>query len=402
MSETRRSPDRAALREGIALSRVERVGCVGFRARVERYGSAAEAFAATVPRAARAAALGEADEILARVAAIGAGVCVFGEPDYPARLTDLGDPPSVLFTLGDLSMVEHRAVAIVGMRHSSPGGDRIARLLAREVSARGAAVISGMARGIDAAAHSGALEARGSTIAVLGGGVDLPYPPRHRDLHRRIAAEGLVLSEADPGSPPSPGAFPRRNRLIAALSHIVVVVEAGVPSGALITAEVALELGRQIAALPGAIDAPRSTGTNRLIRDGAAIITCANDLLELAGLPRDARGTGEATGTPATCASGKDGRTRDELDRAAPAPRAAGSFSAPRAPGGPNAAPRTYTRDDPAADAVLDAIRVGASSLDEIVSLTRLPARNISAAIVSLELHGLVTSALDGSVSLGP
>lgn len=364
MSETPRFPDHALAREAVALSRIDGVGSVGFRARVERHGSAAEAFAATVPRADREAALRAADAVLHRAARAGLRVCVFGESDYPRKLSELHDPPPVLFTLGDLALLERRAIAIVGMRHASPGGERLARMMAREVVSRDAVVVSGMARGIDAAAHEGALDAGGGTIAVLGGGADVAYPPRHGDLHRRIAGVGLVISEADPGSSPAPGAFPRRNRLIAALSDAVLVVEAGIPSGALITSDIALELGRPVGALPGPIDSPRAAGTNRLIRDGAAIITCADDLHELAGLRRAARRLAPS----------------DDLGAAIPA---------------------DVARDvDASAGAVLDAIRRGAADLDQIIAHTSLPVREISASLVALEMHGLVSATIDGGIRM--
>ena len=153
-------------------------------------------------------------------------------------------------------------VAIVGTRNASTSGEHAARRFAAVLAEAGACVASGMARGIDAAAHRGALDARGPTIAVLGGGADVPYPPRHRELHAAIRAQGLVLSETPPGCRPPPGAFPRRNRIIAALARAVVVIEAGVQSGALITAENAPELNRPLGVVPGRIDDPNCTGSN--------------------------------------------------------------------------------------------------------------------------------------------
>jgi DNA processing protein len=175
-------------------------------------------------------------------------------------------------------------VAIVGTRDSSHYGERTARNLAGDLARAGVAVVSGMARGIDGVAHRSALEKGGATIAVLGTGVDVPYPAGHRQLHREIASRGLVLSENPPGQTAQRGSFPKRNRIIAALARITVVVEAGHKSGALNTASHALDLGRVVAAVPGEIDREQSAGANQLIRDGAVVITSSADLLALLGL----------------------------------------------------------------------------------------------------------------------
>lgn len=214
-----------------------------------------------------------------------------GDPAYPPALGDLERPPAELFALGRLDVVgggSRAAVAIVGTRDASPYGVRIARELARAVVRSGGVVVSGLARGVDAAAHEAALDAGGDTVAVLGTGVDVPYPVGHRSLHARIAGAGLVLSEAQPGSKAMPGCFPRRNRIIAALARVTVVVEAGFQSGALNTAGQADEIGRLVAAVPGPIDSPRSSGANQLIRDGGHPITTLADLLSLAKLSQNA------------------------------------------------------------------------------------------------------------------
>jgi DNA processing protein len=172
----------------------------------------------------------------------------------------------------------------VGTRDASEYGERTAAALAGAAARAGLTVISGMARGIDAAAHRAALEAGGTTIAVQGTGVDVPYPAGHRALHREIAERGLVLSESEPGTRAFPGCFPRRNRLIAALARVTVVVEAPFKSGAINTAGQALDLGRVVAAVPGRIDDPRSAGSNQLIRDGAQVVGSVDDLLNLLGI----------------------------------------------------------------------------------------------------------------------
>lgn len=214
-----------------------------------------------------------------------------GDPLWPTVAFDgLREPVRGLFALGRtglLGRAPRRSVAIVGTRDASPYGMRVADELARAFVRAGITVVSGLARGIDSAAHRGALEAKGDTIAVLGTGVDVPYPVGHRELHGRVASAGLVLSEREPGSRAVPGCFPRRNRIIAALAEVTVVVEAPYKSGAVNTATQALELGRVVAAVPGPIDSARSAGSNLLIRDGAQVITGVSDALGLFGVADD-------------------------------------------------------------------------------------------------------------------
>ena len=214
-----------------------------------------------------------------------------GDPWWPTAAFDgLREPVSGLYLLGRgmvLQRAPRRSVAIVGTRDASPYGMRVADELARAFARAGIAVVSGLARGIDSAAHRGALAANGETIAVLGTGVDVPYPVGHRALHREIAASGLVLSERAPGSRAAPGCFPRRNRIIAALAEVTIVVEAPFKSGAVNTATQALELGRVVAAVPGPIDSARSAGSNLLLRDGAQVITDVSDALGLFGVVAD-------------------------------------------------------------------------------------------------------------------
>ena len=203
---------------------------------------------------------------------------------FPAPLNDLPHPPRQLFSLGDLTLLDRPIVALVGTRDSTHYGERTARSLARDLCRAGVCVVSGMARGVDGTAHRAALECNGATIAVLGTGIDVPYPAGHRRLHAAIAERGLVLSENPPGQTAQKGSFPKRNRIIAALSRITIVVEAGHKSGALNTASLALDLGRVVGAVPGEIDSEQSAGANRLIRDGAVVITGSADVLALLGL----------------------------------------------------------------------------------------------------------------------
>ncbi|HEV2017542.1 MAG TPA: DNA-processing protein DprA, partial [Gemmatimonadaceae bacterium] len=212
-----------------------------------------------------------------------------GSEQYPIELLDLSSPPASLYTIGRLSALTKPRVAIVGTRNSTGYGERTARSLTRALVRAGVSVISGMARGIDAAAHRTAIEEGGNTVAVLGTGIDVPYPVGHRQLHRAIGEHGLVLSENPPGATAHAGAFPKRNRIIAALAPVTIVVEAGFKSGALNTASQALELGRVVAAVPGPIDSEQSKGSNQLLRDGAVMIASVEDALALLGVsaPKD-------------------------------------------------------------------------------------------------------------------
>jgi DNA processing protein len=205
-------------------------------------------------------------------------------PEYPPELLDLANPPTRLFAIGRADALTNPRVSIVGTRKSTAYGDRITRTLVGSLTRAGVAVISGMARGIDGVAHRTALEAGGRTVAVLGTGIDVAYPAGHRHLHRMIADKGLVLSENPPGMTAHQGAFPKRNRIIAALAPVTIVVEAGHKSGALNTASQALELGRVVAAVPGPIDSEQSMGSNQLIRDGAVMIASVDDALTLLGV----------------------------------------------------------------------------------------------------------------------
>lgn len=207
------------------------------------------------------------------------------DADFPPALRLTVDPPVALWTLGDRSCLDAPCVAIVGTRRMTPYGDRVTRQLAASLARAGACVISGMARGVDATAHQATLEAGGRTAAVLGTGADVAYPPRHRHLHAGIVRNGLVVSEEHPGTPTTPGCFHRRNRIIAGLATLTVVVEAGFRSGANITVGHALTNGRLVAAVPGPIDAPQSQGCNLLLQQGAHCVTCPNDVLALMQLP---------------------------------------------------------------------------------------------------------------------
>lgn len=200
----------------------------------------------------------------------------------PATLRGIPYPPAGLWVLGDRSLLDgspERFVSIVGTRSASAYGERTAVRLASAAARAGFVVVSGLARGIDACAHRAAIEAGGKTVAVLGTGVDVPYPAGHRTLHELVQQNGAVVSEMEPGRTAFPGCFPRRNRIIAALSQATIVVEAGHKSGAMNTANHVIDLGRTLASVPGPIDDPRSAGSNELLRDGAVVIGCVEDML---------------------------------------------------------------------------------------------------------------------------
>ena len=211
-------------------------------------------------------------------------------PRFPPLLRAVHDPPVGLFLRGDADeeLLARPSVAVVGARACSPYGAHVARMLGRELAAAGLVVVSGLARGIDAEAHRGALEAGGLTVAVLGCGVDRDYPASHRDLARRICERGLVVSEYGPGVEPAPWRFPARNRIVAGLATATVVVEARERSGALITADFALEEGREVFAVPGEITSALSAGANALLRQGATALTSSGDVLEALGVEQAA------------------------------------------------------------------------------------------------------------------
>ncbi|HEY3257340.1 MAG TPA: DNA-processing protein DprA [Gemmatimonadaceae bacterium] len=271
-----------------------------------------------------------------------------GDGEYPPALEDLGYPPEQLFGLGDPAMLRPPIVAIVGTRDSTAYGLRITRAIAGSLARAGVSIVSGMARGIDAAAHRAALEVGGRTVAVMGTGIDVPYPTGHRELHQLLSERALVISEYGSGVRAHKGAFPRRNRIIAALAPVTIVIEAGERSGALNTAEWAEDLRRTVAAVPGPIDSPQSVGTNELIRAGATMIAAAAEALALVGVD--------------------------------PAPRA------------------HEVELDKKEVRVWMALADGGLDVDSLSARSNLPARECLAAITSLELLGRVECLITGEV----
>ena len=212
-----------------------------------------------------------------------AAVCR-GMEAYPETLENIQNPPPVLYYKGDFSLTAWSSVGVVGSRRCTYYGKSTAMRFSRELAGNGLCIISGMARGIDTQAHKGALEAGGKTIAVLGCGVDIAYPPDNKGLYDAIADRGLIISEFAPGMPPLPSNFPRRNRIISALSQVLLVVEAALKSGALITANCAIDQGRDVFFIPGNIDSPASAGTNMMIKEGLPAALGPEDILEHLGL----------------------------------------------------------------------------------------------------------------------
>ena len=270
------------------------------------------------------------------------------EEGYPERLLDAPHPPKVLWAEGDLSLLDRRCVAVVGTRRATAYAERVARELGRVLALAGATVVSGLARGVDACAHRGALDVDGATVAVLGTGLDVVYPRAHAELQRTISERGLLLSELEPSVAAHGGSFPERNRIIAALCVATIVVEGGVGSGALITADRALEMGRSVGAVPGPIDVPQSAGSNKLLADGAVVIASMADALTLAGLVAPLR----------VSALPEQGAERR----------------------------------------LWDALEAGAADLDTLCTRAALPAHEGLAAVSALEMRGMIECALSGEI----
>lgn len=220
-----------------------------------------------------------------------------GSPRFPALLAEIANPPQILWVRGDISICDKSVVAIVGARAASREALAAAETIAGDLARAGVVVASGLARGVDAAAHAGALDAGGTTIAVLGTGIDHVYPPENEELFERIGRRGLMITEFPPGTLPYPGNFPRRNRIISGLSRAVLVVEAAEKSGSLITARLAADQGRDVMAMPGLTAGGRNRGAHALLKDGAKLVESAVDILQELGIGVIGAGCGETTQT---------------------------------------------------------------------------------------------------------
>lgn len=267
---------------------------------------------------------------------------------YPAALRDLPDPPDQLWWIGDWSVLERPLVAVVGTRRATSYGLRVTREITGALARGGACVVSGMALGIDGAAHRAALESNGATIAVLGTGADVAYPRSHATLYREIVERGLVISELPPGSASHGGSFIKRNRIIAALARLTIVIEAPFGSGALWTARAVMDLGRDLGIVPGPIDSPQSQGANEFLRDGAHPIVSVADALSLAGLAPERHA---------------EPRVGDDVEMR-----------------------------------IWAALGDGAATLDELCARSALPVAQCLTAITTLELRGAIECALSGEI----
>lgn len=342
----------------VALSAVEGLSARGTALLLETLGGAAAVWQAPPERLAAVPGLEPRErqallearrrirpaELWRRVQALGLAVVTLADQAYPPLLRAIYDPPPVLYLQGRLPPPEALCVAVVGSRRATVYGKQVAEELGAALSEAGVWVVSGLARGVDGAAHRGALRGGGRTVAVLGCGLDVVYPPEHASLQEEVAARGAVVSEFPPGTPPHQLHFPARNRIISGLSRGVVVVEAAAKSGALITAELALDQGRDVFAVPGPVTSPLSRGTNRLLKEGARLVEEAADVLAEYGV--DAL-------LPA-----REGRGRRAL----------------------NAGERR----------LLELLAATPLHLDQLAAETGLPAADLNAALLFLEVEGLV------------
>jgi DNA processing protein len=341
----------------VGFNLVKGIGAVRFRSLLNAFGSAEAAWGAS-STALAAAGLGpkQVERIVAlrrtvdlprywdEIEKQGIRVLTWDTADYPGQLKEIDQPPPVLFVRGELHPEDAWAVAIVGTRAPTAYGRQVADETAAVVAAAGVTVVSGLARGVDAVAHTAAIRVGGRSIAVLGSGVDRIYPPEHRSLAEKIIAQGALVSDYAPGTPPDSTNFPPRNRIISGLSRTVVVIEAGETSGALITASFAADQGREVFAVPGNIHAAQSKGANRLIRDGAHPLLQPGDVLQALDLTRNLE--------------------RREIRRAAPA--------------------------DATEAVLLGVLDAQPLHVDEIRSQTGLPIEKVSATLTMMELKGLV------------
>ncbi|WP_407279317.1 DNA-processing protein DprA [Aromatoleum evansii] len=353
------------------------------RSLLAAFGLPAQVFAAGRSAVAAVAGADTADLLLAapdeaRIAAAlawaaepGNHILTLGDTAYPRGLLEIPDPPVLLYVKGDPALLSSNALAIVGARSATPGGVANAQAFAQHLAGAGLTIVSGLALGIDAAAHRGALEqADGKTVAVIGTGADRVYPARHQALAREIALRGAIVSELPLGTPALPHNFPRRNRLIAGLARGVLVVEAAVGSGSLITARLASECGREVLAIPGSIHSPLARGCHRLIRDGAKLVETAADVLDELAWGESARPPVQPS--PRSAARGRKRAAEDASQALFPPP-------APEAGLPPEQA------------AVLDALGHDPLDVDTLAARSGLTLDALYAILLSLELDGRIS-----------
>jgi len=378
-------PDAAELGLWLRLVLTPGIGPIHARRLLERFGSPRCLFESDGPELAafageRLARLLQSDEgrrqrqvaqSLEWARAESHHLITFADADYPRHLLQIDDAPPLLYGVGRRDILSRPMLAMVGARNATAAGTANARAFARTLSGAGWTIASGLALGIDAAAHEGALQGGAGTVAVVGTGADILYPSRHRELADRIAANGLIVSELPLGTPPSAGLFPRRNRLIAGMSHGVLVVEAALQSGSLITARQAGEFGREVFAIPGSIHSPLSRGCHALIRQGALLVESAREVIdELPALPAEL-----------------------DLDALASPER---EHPHPASAGGPSHAPGDARRVDQ--DPVIAAIGHDPVQPDILAAHLGLAPGELGARLVILELDGLIRRLSDGRV----
>lgn len=370
----------AEKRDWLRLIRSENVGPITFHQLIAHYGTAGAALEALpelrrrggLTRQGRIGSARDAEKELRAAHKSGTRVVALPEPDYPALLRHVEAPPPVVFMKGDAALASRPCIAIVGSRSASAAGRQFANTLARDLGASGVVVVSGLARGIDTAAHQGALPS--GTVAVVAGGADIVYPPENAELHAAIAAEGLILSECPPGFLPRGQDFPRRNRLISGISIGVAVVEAAERSGSLITARMALEQNREVFAVPGHPLDPRAIGTNSLIKSGAMLITSAADMLDAIGPFERVPGMREAPDYAM--------RLDPDGDVASTAP---------------TRAPNIEAEDR---ITIIQALSLTPTSIDCLIRQTGLSPRQIAVALLELDIAGRLERHGQQSISL--
>ncbi|MBB5408971.1 DNA processing protein [Paraburkholderia sp. HC6.4b] len=326
---------------------------------------------------------GQLDAVLAWREQPGNQIVTLDDPAYPPALLTIPDPPPLLYIKGRLDLLHTRAVALVGSRSATPQGIEDARRFARELSAAGVTVVSGLALGIDGAAHRGGLEGAGGTVAVVGTGADLVYPAAHQALARQIAAQGAILSEWPLGTPARAANFPQRNRLIAGLVSGVVIVEAAMRSGSLITARLANEMGRDVFALPGSIYAPLSRGCHRMIKQGARLVETPDEVLEELGFARRPAGDARRSAKRAVPLE-HAGLHVSSGGTALPATTAAFADS-------PASGPAPQPALAPDAQRLLAALGHSPTTLEILAARTEMENAALHAALLRLELAGEVT-----------
>lgn len=361
----------------LQLVQSDNIGPATYHQLLEIYGSAAEAITA-LPDLASGVARGRRvrlysrDHVLRdveRTHACGGQIVTHGEPGFPQLLAQTANPPPVLFVAGNIELLQQSTCAIVGSRNSSANGKRFARDVAKGLGQSGWKIASGLARGIDTAAHEASLDQ--GTIAVVATGLDVIYPPENADLHAQIASHGCVVSEMPPGTQPRAELFPRRNRIIAGLAAGVVVIEAAMRSGSLITARLANEIGRDVFAVPGSPFDPRSEGTNKLIQDGAMLVTSSRDVLDV--LER---------GHLYSLGSSLDNQPQRPVVSGAGAHRIANEQNAGTAPRD------TPMVDDSHRQTVMDLLGPDPVEVDVVVRESELPSQLVQMVIMELDLTG--------------